>query len=265
VDNTSHRRSLDPLLSVVIPAYNEGERLPSYLESIQLYFDKISLFDYEIIVVDDGSNDSSASIVRHMAATWAQLRLVQHPGNRGKGEALRTGIVAAGGSLILLADADGATPVEAERGLREAIRAGADLAVGSRLVGRPEVRCQRIWYRSAAGRLFARIARSSLRLPVRDTQCGFKMVRRDLALELAVLCREPGYLLDVEMLAFAQAMGRRIDEVPVPWSDVPGSKLRMVRDGGRMLQGLWRVRRAVRLYTRGERGAGRARVASQVS
>jgi dolichyl-phosphate beta-glucosyltransferase len=237
-------------LSIIIPAYNEAHRLPPYLASIREYYRGSRCADYEVVVVDDGSGDDTASIVRDAGRDWPQLRLLRHRDNAGKGEAIRTGMSASRGELVLLADADGATPIAAEALLREAIHRGADLAVGSRLIGRGESLCHRPWHRAVCGAAFASLAGAVLGLPVRDPQCGFKMIRREVGERLMRSCREHGYLLDAELLALATTLGYRIDEVAVSWTDVPGSRLSLLRDGGRMLGGLWRVRTAIRSYER---------------
>jgi dolichyl-phosphate beta-glucosyltransferase len=236
---------MTPNLSVVIPAYNEADRLPPFLADVRGYLRRTHRPDGEVIVVDDGSLDGLGDAVRRIAADWPQLTLLRHESNRGKGAALRTGILAASGEFILLADADGATPIEHEAGLREALERGADVAVGSRLCDGRGVSRQRHWHRALSGRTFAWLTRHLLALPVRDTQCGFKMFRQATATGLIPRCRERGYLLDVELLALAQQTGCRIAEVAVSWRDVPGSKLRVARDGPKMLLGLWRVRGSV--------------------
>lgn len=231
-------------LSVVIPAFNEVDRLPPFLAAVRGYLDA-GTGGYEVVVADDGSRDGTADAVRRLAAGWSQLRLVQLPANRGKGAALRAGVRAAGGRLILLADADGATPIREEAALRRAIDAGADLAVGSRILTAAGVVQSRAWHRGLVGRCFAAVASAALGLGVRDPQCGFKMLRRDPGRRLCRACREDGFLFDAELLARAYRAEMRVAEVPVCWTEVPGSKVRPVRDGWRMLRGIPRVRRAV--------------------
>ncbi len=204
---------------------------------------------------------------------WPELRLIRHETNQGKGAAVRTGMLAARGKRLLFADADGATPIAEEAKLRQALEAGADVSVGSRWlchrspnfqtprdgpgdpsyvcdsavgrVSRP-VRVERTRCRQWAGRLFAWAARNALGLDVRDTQCGFKMFTRAAGLSLFQLCRENGYLFDLEILFWAQWSGYRVAEVPVTWIEVAGSKLRFWRDGWRMATGLFRLRRSLR-------------------
>ncbi len=237
-------------LSIVIPAYNEAGRLPRYLDAIRRHFDALGSEDYEVIVVDDGSRDGTPGVVRRLAAGWPQLALIEQASNRGKGAAVRAGMLAARGEVVLFADADGATPIGEERALREAIRAGADVAVGSRRGGPCGPRADRPWCRDLAGRGFSRVARVYLGLQVADTQCGFKMFCRDLIPALFGPCREEGYLFDLYVLGAAARMGCHLAEVPVEWKEMPGSKVRLVRDSWRMLTGLGRIRRSLRMVDR---------------
>ncbi len=229
-------------LSIIIPAYNESRRLPPFLDSVRAYCDALFPADYQIIVVDDGSTDDTPQVVEDLAARWEQLALVCHPHNQGKGAAVRTGLRAGAGDLLLVSDADGAFPIQEERKLRTAILGGADLAVGSRLLQGSRLCSPRHWLRAASTLVFACAARGAFGMSVRDTQCGFKMFRRSAAQQLLGACRESGYLIDVELLAWAYRLGHQVAEVPVTWRDVPGSRVRPVRDGLRMLGGLVRLR-----------------------
>jgi dolichyl-phosphate beta-glucosyltransferase len=233
-------------LSVIIPAYNEADRLPAYLHEIRRYFETDRAGDYEAIVVDDGSLDHTVDCVEGLMDAWPELRLVRHAGNRGKGAAIRSGISAAEGDLILLTDADGATPIQEERRLRDAIQQGADLVAGSRRLESPGRKVSRIWWRDLRAGAFCRLVRLSTRLNIHDTQCGFKMVRASVARTLIPLCREEGYLLDVELLILAQHSGLAIAEIGVDWTDMPGSKVRFFRDPWSMALGLWRLQKQKR-------------------
>ena len=230
-------------LSVIIPAYNEARRLPPYLASVRQHLDRRFPGRYEVVVVDDGSGDGLPDVLAPLAADWPELVVMRHPANRGKGAAVRTGMLAARGRLLLFADADGATPIDQEVRLCEAVRAGADMAVGSRLLAGADVTRRRTWTRGLVGRLFAGFARWWLQVSVRDTQCGFKMFRREVGRELFSLGRESKYLFDLELLVLAKGFRYRVVEVPVNWSDVPGSHLSLTRELGRILLGLWRLRR----------------------
>jgi dolichyl-phosphate beta-glucosyltransferase len=152
-------------------------------------------------------------------------------------------MLAGQGQLLLFADADGATPIEEEARLRAALASGADIAIGSRFVGDSQVVRQRTWARGVIGHAFACLARAVVGVPLRDTQCGFKMFPQAVARKLFQLAEEQGYLLDIELLILASHLGYRVAEVPINWSDVPGSRLSMSRESPRILKGLWRLRR----------------------
>ncbi|MFH1918804.1 MAG: dolichyl-phosphate beta-glucosyltransferase [Planctomycetota bacterium] len=239
---------MDIALSVVIPAYNEARRLPPYLASVRRYLAEHYPAGHEVIVVDDGSGDGLADALAPLHADWPALKVMRHPTNRGKGAAVRTGVLAARGELLLFTDADGATPIDQEAKLSEAIRAGAEVAVGSRLVAAEDVTRRRTVSRGLVGRTFARLVRRWFRTPVRDTQCGFKMFRREAGRKLFSLSEESGYLFDLELLVLADRLGYRVAEVPVNWADVPGGHLSPTKECGRILLGLWRLRR--RLFAR---------------
>ena len=230
-------------LSLVIPAYNEAARLPPYLAQVRQHLEGRYAGAYEVIVVDDGSRDGLPDVLARLAPGWPELAVMHHGANRGKGAAVRTGMLAARARLLLFADADGATPIDEEAKLAEAMGAGADVAVGSRLADGPGVTRQRTWSRGLAGRLFARFARWWLGISVRDTQCGFKMFRREAGRKLFSMSRESGYLFDLELLVLARQLGYRVAEVPVNWADVPGGHLSLVRALPGILVGLGRLRR----------------------
>jgi dolichyl-phosphate beta-glucosyltransferase len=234
----------EPTLSVVVPAYNEARRLPRFLESLRQYFHGRS--DYEILVVDDGSRDEQCSLVEAKQADWPQLKLIRHEINRGKGAAVRTGMLAARGAMRLFADADGATPIDQERLLRAALDSDADVACGSRLVSSDTAEQNRWFFRSLAGKTYATIARMLVPVPVRDTQCGFKMFTSAAAERLFMVAEESGFAFDVELLALAGEFGMRVDEIPVQWQEQAGGKVSMLRDGGKMLRQLWKIRRRMR-------------------
>jgi dolichyl-phosphate beta-glucosyltransferase len=243
-------------LSIVIPAFNEAARLPAYLRQILEYCAETELRS-EVIVVDDGSRDGTGEAIadcRLQIADWQRqegpecgVSLLRHEINRGKGAAVRTGVEAARGELIVFADADGATPIREELRLREAIEAGADIAIGSRGAGRSGL-ANRTYGRRIAGAAFAVATRCAVGLAYRDTQCGFKMFRRPAVETLFALCKEDRYLFDVELLWWADRLGLRVAEVPVNWAEQAGGQVRPIRDGASMLWGLFRLRR--RLWRR---------------
>jgi len=236
---------VQPSLSLVIPAYNERRRLPPYLQQVRAYLDSHFGPRYEVIVVDDGSSDGLAELIGAHMRDWPQLKLLRHPENRGKGAAVRTGMLAAEGELLLFADADGAAPIDQEARLRAAIDSGAQVAVGSRRAsdGQP---VHRRPTRRLAGWLFAALARRLLGLEVRDTQCGFKMFRRQTARRLFELSRENGFLFDLELLVLARRLGLEVAEVAIRWTDKPGGHLSLARQGPKVVGELWRLRRRLK-------------------
>jgi dolichyl-phosphate beta-glucosyltransferase len=204
--------------------------------------------------VDDGSSDGTPEFLAAQRTAWPQFRWIRHPQNEGKGGAVRTGMLAGEGQRLLFADADGATPIDEESRLSAAIQQGADIAIGSRLLADGDAKRSRHWLRGLAGRVFAATARRLLRLPIRDTQCGFKMFRRDVAHRLFSCVEEPGFLFDLEVLARANRLGYRIAEVPIHWTEVPGGHLSLARVFPRILLDLWRLRqRLERNVTSAER------------
>ena len=235
---------MPPFLSAVVPAYNEAARLQPFMQVARSYLTGAYSTNYEVVVVDDGSQDDTANRFENLNGPWPHLRLLRLEGNQGKGKALRTGVAAARGDYILLADADGASPMEEEAKLRQGLLDGADIAIGSRRLGTDGI--ERSWWRNLIGAGFAWAVRRIFGLPFRDTQCGFKMFRGEVAKRLFAMCKEDGFLIDVEVLLHAHRLGYKIVEVPVAWRDVPGSKVRLFRDGWRMLTGLWRLRRRLR-------------------
>ena len=243
------------VLSVVLPAYNEQDRLVPYLTSITRYLSQRG-DPYEIVVVDDGSLDGTAERVAQFSIQAPVVRLIRLPVNRGKGASVRAGMLAARGTLRLMADADGATPIQEVERLEQAIVEGADVAIASRFLGSHDrrYRVQARWHRTVLGNLFNRIAQHLGLEGITDTQCGFKLFRKRVVEDLCSVARIDGYGFDLEWLYIARRRNYRIAEVPINWTDQPGSKVRVVQDGLRMFQELLAVRRhdAEGLYRRRE-------------
>src|SRR3984957_2037972 len=199
--------------SIVIPAYNESVRLRPTLHAI-LQHVREQNWDVEILVVDDGSSDNTAEIVREYSKSHPQVLLVENPGNRGKGFSVRNGMLHARGDICLFTDADLSSPITEARRLFDAIDQGADIAIGSRWL-RSELQTERQpLYRQAFGRIFNLALRVILGLRFADTQCGFKAFRRDAAQRIFSLQRIERWGFDPEVLFLAGRAGLRIKRVP---------------------------------------------------
>lgn len=233
-----------PDVSVVIPAYNEASRiLPTLFSRIHHFASR--RLSHEIIVVDDGSRDTTAALVREVSRRLGSVRLICLPSNLGKGAAVRAGVRNATGELVLIEDADGATPIGEFESLRAAIEAGADIAIGSRQPSE-HTRVERRVKRWIMGRTFAFLVNSWAVPGLADTQCGFKLFRSEVARRIFALQSLDGFAFDVETLRLARMLDFEIAEVPINWADVAGSKVNLVRDSLRMLWDVLRIPSLVR-------------------
>ena len=227
--------------SIVIPAYNEGERLGATLEKV-LGFVRQQRWDAEVIVVNDGSRDNTAEIVREFAEKDPAVRLLENPGNRGKGYSVRHGVLNARGEVVAFSDADLSSPIEELPKLLQALAAGADIAIGSRWL-RTELQTQRqSLHRQLFGRIFNGLLRIILGLRFKDTQCGFKAFTRRAAQTILPLQRIERWGFDPEILFLARKFGFRVQEVPVLWGHCGGTRIHPLADGARMFQEMLRVR-----------------------
>jgi len=224
-------------ISIIIPAYNEEKRLPATLVRIAGYL-HASHWDFaEIVVVDDGSSDATAEVARKAGA-----RVLENPGNRGKGYAVKHGMLEAKGEWALYSDADLSSPIgELEKLWDAAASAGAKAAIGSRAVDRSLVGVHQPRARELMGRLFNVIMRIVTGLPFRDTQCGFKLFEARAAREIFSRQRLDGFGFDVEVLFIARKLGCNSIEVPVRWDNVEGTKVSLLL-GGKAYLDLFRVR-----------------------
>lgn len=238
-----------PSLSVVIPAYNESERI---LPSLGAFASHLSGRDepWELIVSDDGSTDGTPELLE--ATGLANLRVVRAPANQGKGAAVRRGVMEARGRLVLFADADNSTPIEHVDDLIAAIDAGAQVAIGSRAADGASEASKSAMRRVASGGI-RWLAATALSLDVRDTQCGFKLLTAPVARELFSAMTIDGFSFDLEVLYLAAKRGYRIAEIPVRWVDAPGSKVDVRKEMQRFLRDL-AVIRSNDLRGRYERG-----------
>jgi len=228
-------------LSVVIPAYNEGRRLPSTLVEITRYLsDHPRWLPAEILVVDDGSHDNTAAVAQAASTTDdISLKCLVHHRNRGKGAAVRTGFGAARGDAILLCDADLATPIEELDRLEENF--ADDVSIASRAVDRSRIERKQPIYRDLMGRVFNLLVQALAVRGIRDTQCGFKLFGGDLGRKTAAVQRIDGFAFDVELLVLARAWGYEIREVAVRWRHVDESRVQPVVHSANMFADVIRV------------------------
>ncbi len=230
-----------PELTVVLPAYNEAARLEASLASIRLYLDSFE-GSTELIVVDDGSTDGTADLAHRLLDGSPDARVLQLAENCGKGAAVRAGMLAAHGRHVLFSDVDLSTPIRDEAGLRAALAAGADVAIGSRAEANSQITRRQNIVRESMGRIFNLFVRLLRLSDIHDTQCGFKMLTLDAARKIFPRTRVQGFAFDVEVLFLARMLGLRIDVVPVEWKNHPASRVQMIRDSVRMILTLIRIR-----------------------
>ena len=232
---------MSPTYSIVIPAYNESARLRASLEKVLAYVHAQG-WDAEVIVVNDGSRDDTADIIRDFAAKDPMVKLLENPGNRGKGYSVRNGMLHAQGRLILFSDADLSSPIEEAPKLLDALEAGADIAIGSRWL-RAETQTQRQpLHRQLFGRIFNILLRISLGLQFADTQCGFKAFKRAPAQAIFPLQKIERWGFDPEILFLARKLGFKVVEIPVVWGHSGGARINPLIDGAKMFQEMLRVR-----------------------
>jgi glycosyltransferase involved in cell wall biosynthesis len=230
-----------PTYSIVIPAYNEGTRLGASLEKVLSYV-HAQKWDAEVIVVNDGSRDNTADIVRSFAEKDPTLKLLDNPGNYGKGYSVRNGMLQAQGRVILFSDADLSSPIEEAPKLLDALDDGADIAIGSRWL-RAETQTQRQpLHRQLFGRIFNLMLRASLGLQFKDTQCGFKAFKRAAAQAIFPLQKIERWGFDPEILFLARKLGFKVQEIPVAWGHSGGTRINPLVDGVKMFQEMLRVR-----------------------
>ena len=231
-------------VSVIIPAYNESARLPLTLRATVDYF-KARPEPFDLLVVDDGSTDDTAQVVEDFARQNPTLSIqcLGYGGNRGKGYAVRFGMLRACGDLRLFCDADLATPAEEYEVVRAAMeRERTPIGIGSRPLRTSSLLVHQPWYREWLGRGFNKAVQAFAVPGIADTQCGFKVFTAEAATDVFSRCRLDGFAFDSEALYIARRLGYGIAEVPIRWSHKEGSKVSMVRDGLRMLRDLSLIR-----------------------
>jgi dolichyl-phosphate beta-glucosyltransferase len=233
------------VISLVIPAYNEADRLPATLVRVREYFDALDE-PYEVLVVDDGSHDRTVPIVEAAAAAWPQLKVICLPVNAGKGAAVRAGMLAAQGEHRAFSDADLSTPIEELPRLRERLDGEYLVAIASRALPESSVEVHQPGRREMMGRAYNRILRLVALPGLHDTQCGFKV----FTAEAAVACFQPlrtmRFGFDAEVLLRARRHGWKVAEVPVRWQHKEDSRVSPVRDSARVFYDTLRLRFTVR-------------------
>jgi len=227
--------------SIIIPAYNESSRIRPTLDELLRYLQEKN-WDAEILVVNDGSRDDTAEIVREYGKFHPHVLLLENPGNRGKGYSVRNGMLHARGDLCLFTDADLSSPISEAPKLFDAIAADADVAIGSRWLCSDLQTERQPFYRQAFGRIFNLILRVFLGLNFADTQCGFKAFRREAAQRIFPLQKIERWGFDPEILFLARRLGFAVTEVPVVWAHSQGTRLHPLRDGLRMFAEVLRIR-----------------------
>ncbi len=239
-----------PLITIIIPAYNEAHRLPQTLERVREFI-IAEPHPLDVLVVNNNSRDATGEIAADFAASHAAFGMLHQP-IQGKGAAVRMGMLAARGRYAFICDADLAMPIEElPRFYPDTLGGEYDIAIGSREVAGAR-RFNEPWYRHAMGRVFNLMVRWLAVPRIQDTQCGYKAFRRDVARELFAVQQIDGWAFDVEVLALALQRGYRVLEVGIPWYYGAGSRVSPLRDAARMMREVLRIRRNIRAGAYGE-------------
>jgi len=231
--------TMRPDLTVIVPCYNEAERLPVTLPRLVEYLDRRG-GSYEILIVDDGSDDATAAVAERLGGP--AVRVLAYRPNRGKGYAIRYGAAHARGALVLFSDADLSTPIEEVERLQAVLETGYDVAIGSRALAQSRLERRQPWWRERLGRLFNGVVRLLGLRRYHDTQCGFKLFTRAAARAIFPNLAIDRWTFDVEALLVAEKLGLRVAEVPVTWIDSPDSRVHVLRDSVRTVVDLIRIR-----------------------
>lgn len=234
-----------PYLSLILPAYNEAKRIGDTISTVRAYLDSARSWagtscpgPYEIIVVDDGSTDSTADVLSGIQ----DIQVISYLPNRGKGYAVRQGMLASRGEYVAFTDVDLSAPIEELAKLFAAIQAGADVAIGSRAVVGSQLLRRQPRYRELGGKMLNLFIRLFAVPGIHDTQCGLKLFRGDLARRVFAKCVLDGWGFDVEALYLARKLGGRIAEVPVRWSHDADTRIRPLRAGLQVVKDIIRIR-----------------------
>ena len=230
------------MLSVVVPAYDEERRLGATLKRMLAYFDGQGA-PFEILVVDDGSSDGTANLVETISSCRSEVSLLSYKPNRGKGYAVRYGMLRAQGERILFSDADLATPIEEVEKLSLKLDEGYQIAIGSRDIEGSELIKHQSWLREHGGKIFNKMVQAIAVPGIHDTQCGFKLFTSAAAQAIFSRTQVEHFAFDVEALYLAiKLFGYKVCEVPVRWAHQEGSKVVFLRDAIRMAKTLFKIR-----------------------
>jgi cellulose synthase (UDP-forming) len=240
-----HPNASSPYLTVVIPTYNEEHRLEESLERVTAYLSSRP-YHWELVISDDGSEDRTLLIAHTFAEQWPQIRVLPSDENRGKGDAVRRGVLAARGAYTLFTDADLSTPIEEVESFLPLLQSESDVVIGSRAMPESRIVEPQPWHRRLGGYIVHRLIHYFVLYSVHDSQCGFKAFRTTAARHIFSLLTIERFAFDVEVLLLAEELGYRTTEVGVTWADAPGTRLSPLRDSIRMLHDMYRIRKSVR-------------------
>ncbi|MDP8298569.1 MAG: glycosyltransferase family 2 protein [Candidatus Tantalella remota] len=231
------------LLSIVIPAYNEEKRITRTLDRVYDFM-KEKDYDYEVIVVDDGSSDDTLiKVAESCFSADNRLRVIRNGENRGKGFSVKKGVLGSKGEYVLFSDADMSTPIEEVDKLFEVIKEGYDIAIGSRSISGSDVKVRQPWYREKMGRVFNCFVRLFLLSGFNDTQCGFKLFKGDVIRSIAEDLKIDGFCFDVEILYLVGKKKYGIKEVGIVWNDSPDTRVQVLGSSLDMFLDLLRIGR----------------------
>jgi glycosyltransferase involved in cell wall biosynthesis len=232
-----------PFLSIVVPAYNEGQRIANTLTQSYRYLSKQN-YNFEILVVDDGSTDTTIDIVRGYFKEMPRLKLIRHKKNQGKGAAVKTGILHATGDWVMFMDADLATPIEMLERLWNQ-KENYDILIGSRYLENDSIKTPQPLYRKIIAVGGNMIIKTILDLKINDTQCGFKLFKKPVARDLFTRQSMTGWSFDIEILALANILDYSVGEIAVDWHNQAGSHVSPIKDSIKVLKEVFMIRQTI--------------------
>ncbi len=228
-------------ITIIIPAYNEAHRIELTIEIIDRYMNE-KYPSFEIFVIDDGSIDETPIVLSRLSKRFTSLKVIRHDFNRGKGFAVRKGVLSTTTELLLLSDADLSTPIEELERFIVWIEEGFDIIIGSRAIEGSKIIVRQDWHREQMGKIYNLLVRAIVMKDFRDTQCGFKLFKSSAAKSIFSKSFINGFSFDVEILYIAKKLGYSIKEVPVTWANSKDSKISILKDPIKMIYELFRIR-----------------------